>query len=228
MKAVLFCYFIVCFYNKPLCQDFFNSMYYNERNEFICFRQDTLYYRISNRDAFGTYSIGKGLFKLSKKYKICELKSNLMLDQNSLISSHKLNNNDLIISVEDKIGNPLEYVFISIKNKNDNNPIISAVSDEHGNLNLSNEIIDLIDGKQIVIEIKTIDFVTEKTVVIKSGYNYIVHSLISRNYPFTINNKKIKFINMGPQIITIKYGNNKKTSLKIGKKNISCSELFFQ
>ncbi|MDD2796858.1 MAG: hypothetical protein PHE76_02765 [Candidatus Pacebacteria bacterium] len=229
MRFVFFNCFIILLQFNVIAQNPFNGLYINNTNEFICFDNDTIWFRINNHDAFGTFTIGKGNFKMDKKGRFCLLKSNLIISQTSTLKKYPRNDKKLIITVLDKDSVPMEFVNIKMTKLQDKSSHIICSSDKNGQLRLSTKQINFLNDMNVSICIETIGFATEKILLLKCGYDYVIQSVVPDKFPFTINkNKKIKIDIVNSNNIEVKIENRLKSTLYKNIDNYSCSECLFQ
>lgn len=228
MNDIIIYFAIIMSQYQAVAQSSFNGLYVNDADEFICFNNDSVCFRISNNDAFGTFIIGKGVFKSEKSNKYCILKSHQILSHTSMLDIHPRNDKELVINVLNADSIPLEFAKINISKIEDESSIIICYSDKKGQLILNTEQISLLSGGKVLIQVETIGFVTNKILELKRGYSYVIQSIISSKYPFTINkNKKIRICIVSTNKIKIEIGNCLSSILNKSIDNCSCSEFLF-
>lgn len=228
MKVFLIYFSIIMFQYQIIAQSPFNGLYVNDADEFICFHNDTVCFRISNNDAFGTFILGKGNFEAGKNNKFCILKSTHIISHTSTLDKHPRNDKELVITVLNADSIPLEFVKISISKIQDESSSIVCYSDKNGQLILNTEQIGLFSEGKVSIHVETIGFITEKILELKRGYSYVIQSVIPNKYPFTINeNKKIRINIVSNNKIRIKIGGYLSSILNKSNENNSCSEFLF-
>lgn len=226
MKA-LFLYVLFILSQQVIAQSTLNGLYVNDADEFICFNNDTVCFRIHNNDAFGTFTIGQGKFVASERNKYCIFYSNQITSHTSMLVKQPREDKELIINVLNDDSIPLKFAKIIISKTQVDSSIIICYSDENGQLILNSEQIKLFSGEMVSIRVETVGFFTEKTLNLECGYNYLIQSVIQNKYPFTINkNEKIKIKNVGTNKILVKIG--KSLSLILIKSSVkySCSDVF--
>lgn len=210
--------------NQMIAQNSFNGFFINEADEFICFNNDTVWYRIKNNDAFGSFSIGKGSFEAVENKNYFKLSPNQIISHTSIIEKKARRDKELVITILDEDNTPFEFVQISISKILDESSSIICYSDEKGQLCLSKEQINLLNEGKVSIHVETLGFETEKIMELKPGYNYIIKSVIPNKYPFSIDDyKKIRIKGAGTNQIKIKIGNRLSSIFNKSNKNDSCS-----
>jgi len=213
-------------------QNTFSGLYTNEKEEFVCFNNDTISYRLYNNDGLIIFNIGKCNLDTDKK-KYYLLDSKLILNQTSILTIQRRNDNRMSITILDRDSIPMQYVRVSITKRGDKKPILIVLSDGNGYFDLFNkeskESLSLID-EDVSININSLLFETEKTLKLKRGYNYIIHSTIPVKYPFAVfkGEREIVINKLDNDIIEVKIGDNLKSILnkKIG--NCFCSDSLFE
>lgn len=219
LKYQLFLILIVSFLGANAQENFNKSYTYsNEQNELFCLENDTFFLKIYNKDAFNTFSVGRGLVK-SKNSKICIKKIMPIAKFGSTITKEVSNSNKIGITFLDKEGQPLKFSFVRIKNSESGQNYFEGNCDENGFLFIDNLTqVDMINSK-VLVSLESLGLFTEKTLIWESGYNYTIISKINYNYNIINKRNKIKIKFLSSDRILIKI-NKLKTILQLNSKNI--------
>lgn len=189
MKIILICYFIITTNFLIKAQSITPGLYVNKNsNEFICFSNDSMQFRIYNYDALSTFSICNAKYDVHKKGKYHIHASKSIFEQTSKIDRLPRNDSSIAIKVFYNDSMPIKFanVFIKDTKRNKNGYLYATISDENGQVTFSEKQINSYSNKKILIQIETLGFSTKKRVIIEEGYNYIIQSIIPETYPFTV------------------------------------------
>lgn len=197
MKYLLFV-ILLFFYNIGTFQKIEEGLYINAvTNEFVYLFQDSIMFRLNNYDAFGAFSIGKGLYKSNGKDNYCIQQCESVKELTSYIK--KIQRNDSLIAI--RIGyndtTPIQSAYAYIKEVDiyQHNFEFIGISDADGMITVSEDIIKrIVDKKEFVLKIIALGFSTEKRLFFKRGLDFMVYSKIPIKYPFV-------FFNSGKLII---------------------------
>ncbi len=174
--------------SQAIAQSSINGLYINAKGEFICIDKDTIQFRIYNKDAFGTFTIGIGQYKVFNKGKYQIIHCNSIINRTSVINQIPRNDSLIVIKLFYINNMPIKFAYVYIDNAKSQKKGSGCVriSDENGQLLLSDEQVNRYVNKEISIRIETIGFSTEKIVVLKRGYNYLIKSIMPEKYSFTV------------------------------------------
>lgn len=189
MRIILVFYFIFLTQALINAQSITTGLYVNEKsNEFICFNNDTMQFRIYNYDAFGSFSIGKGKFDIQNKGKFHIKACISIIEQTSKIDRLPRNDSSIVIKVFYNDSMPIKFanVFIKDTRTKKNDYLYATISDENGQVILSEKQINTYTNKKLLIQIETLGFSTKKMFILERGNNYIIQSIMPETYPFTI------------------------------------------
>lgn len=210
-------------------QNDYSGLYINsESNEFICFYNDTVQFRLYNSDAFGTYSLGKGQYKIDSKGAMY-LQCNTIIKETSIVKKCSRKDDGLVIRVYGSNGMPMKFVTIKITKNREGNYYIVTSSDEYGKLSLNEEQINSLNSEKVFVYIETVGFVSEQEVLLEVGYDYAIKSKIPEKFPFTLVHKtdKFKINQLNSQSIEIEIGKYMKSELKRLDVDFQCSTFLF-
>ncbi|MBA4411367.1 MAG: hypothetical protein C0397_18350 [Odoribacter sp.] len=238
MRIILVFYFIFLTQALINAQSISTGLYVNEEsNEFIYFYNDTLQFRLCNKDALGTFSIGKGKYDVHNrgKYHIKACKS--ILEQTSIIDRFPRNDSLIVIKVLYNDSMPImsAYVYINDAKAKKNGSIGVSISDKNGQVTLSENQVDNYTNKELIIQIEALGFSTKKMVVLERGYNYVIQSIMPETYPFTVfRTGKILINSLNAQEIEVEIWRSARERKRSGKTKLSnvdadfhCSHFLF-
>lgn len=238
MRIILVFYFIFLTQALINAQSITTGLYVNEEsNEFICFYNDTMQFRIYNYDATGSFSIGKGKYDIHNrgKYRIRACKS--ILEQTSIIDRFPRNDSLIVIKVLYNDSMPImsAYIYVNDAKAKKNGSGNISISDKDGQVTLSESQINYYTNKELSIQIEALGFSTQKMVILERGYNYIIQSIMPETYPFTIfRTGKILINSLNAQEIEVEIWRSSRERKRRGKtklskvdENFQCSHFLF-
>jgi len=207
-----------------------NGLYSNSEGEFVCIKDDSISFKLSNFDAFGSYSICLGTFQIHNK--VIRIRSDTiekLTSQFSLLSR----NDDLIqINLLLNDGSPLIFSSVTIVYQyNDEYLVLNKVTDIKGVVLFNQEESFKLNGTFAQILITTIGFRTRQEVQFRNGMTYIIQSKIIDDLPvFIISNHyklKVKSIPVKSNQLTIINKKNKSILLNC-KVSSKCYDALFK
>lgn len=189
MRLLLLCSIIFLIQHIIEAQKINDGLYVSkESKEFVYIYNDSIQFRINNKDAFGAFSIGKGYYKFDGNDKYYVYQCEQIREQTSTIDRIPRLDSLITIRINYKDNTPIITAYIYFKEINipKKEFEIVCVSDTSGIVLLSEYQINIIDSKELLLQIEALGFSTEKRVVLERGYEYVVHSTIPNEYPFII------------------------------------------
>lgn len=232
MKKILIYSLILISQFQLFAQHHFNGLYTNDKDEFICFNNDTISYRIFNHSVFYTFSIGKGKYKIDRKGKHFLIETNSIYNQTSTLEIKPRNDNRISLTFLDYDSIPM-FAEGTITRIGDKKYTLSFYCDENGYFDLFNkeskESLSLINAYASV-NIDILGYKTIKELKLIRGYNYIIRSTIPIRYGFNSKDKdiKIRFNEVDSNKIEIGIGNRLTTTLTKIRDNCDCSDSLFR
>ena len=187
MKITLF-FIVLLVYNITGAQIVNDGLYVNEEsNEFFYINNDSIQFRLCNKDAFGSFSIAKGYFEFKGRDKYY-IQSEQIGEKSSVINVNARKDSLITVKILYKDNTPIisAYVYFKEVNKPEKDFEFVCVSDTEGVIVLNENQVRTLHNKELLLQVNALGFSTEKMVVFKQGYEYIVHSVISEEYPFTL------------------------------------------
>ncbi len=165
-----------------------DGLYVNEESkEFVYINNDSIQFRLSNKDAFGSFSIAIGYceFKGRDKYYI---QSEHIRERTSVIDVIARKDSLITLKILYKDNTPIisAYVYFKEVINPDKDFETVSVSDTEGIIVLTENQIRKLCNKELLLQVEALGFSTEKKVVFKKGYEYTVYSVIPKEYPFTL------------------------------------------
>lgn len=232
MKRILIYSLILISQFQLFAQSHFNGLYTNDKDEFVCFNNDTISYRIFNHSVFLTFSIGKGKYKIDKKQKHYLIKTNSIYNQTSTLEIKSRNDNRISLTFLDSDSIPI-FAQGAITRIKDKKSTLYFNSDENGYFDLFNQeskdSLSLIN-EYVSVNISNLDYKTTKEFKLIRGYNYIIRSTIPIRYGFNSQDKdiKISFNEVDSNKIEIGIGDRLTTTLTKRNNNCACSDSLFR
>ena len=213
-------------------QSISNGFYANkESNEFIFFYNDTLQFRICNKDALGTFSIGEGKYEVNNRGTYHILQTYSMMEQTSTINRFRRNDSLLVIKVLYNDSMPImsAYVYVNDAKAQEKGSISVSISDKNGVIKLNEEQVNNFINKELVIRIQALGFFTKKMVIMERGYDYVIQSIMPETIPFSVCEKKrkIKISKVNTQDIIVEIWKHTKTRLSKVEECFQCSGFIF-
>jgi hypothetical protein len=238
MRLILISYVIFTAQVLIKAQGICDGFYVNEESkEFICFYNDTMQFRIYNYDAFGTFSIGYGRYEVDNKGHYHVLQCNSIIEQTSIVKQYQRNDSLLVIKVIHSDGMPVISASIYLNDliAQNNSPICVGISDKSGQVTLSEKQVNSYVNKETFILIEALGFSTGKIAMLKTGYDYVIQSIMPETYPFIVFcSGKLIIKNLNDQEINVmiwrggrerrRYGESKLRKIDI---DFQCSQFLF-
>ena len=189
-----------------------NAQFSSQNEEFICIVEDTITFKLSNEDAFGTFYIGKGIF-FRYKDKLC-IKQILDINSNVVVVNRKQKLGYTQFLVLESSGKPMKYVSVKIKDANTGKTLIDKNTNENGKLQLNNFEEDKIKGTYVNVILESVGFYAKNELLISPNSYYIFKSQL--HYPFTVFNNvnDIKINELNPLYLRLRF-NKKVKDLKL-------------
>lgn len=183
--------------------------YSSEKDEFLCISGDTLTFKLSNEDAFGSFCIGKGL--LTRQNDKIYIKQVLDLFSNIVSVNSKRELNSIQFSVFEYSGNPMEYVSVKIQDTCNGKVLFERNTNENGNIRLNDVEEKRLTESSAKIILESVGFYAETELSVSSDTHYIFKCQL--DYPFTVFNsvKDIEIIQLSPSLVRIR--NKKKEKI---------------
>jgi hypothetical protein len=229
MKFIFkYCVLVIVFQYQIIAQNICNDFYTNKKGDIVCFDKDTVYYKIFNNDAFGTYTIGKNKYQINKNGKCYILNTSSIKSQTSILNIIPRKDDSLNITILNSDNHPMEFAYIKITSKKKKSLSTTYISDKDGKLFLEEEQINSLKNLIVSVCVSFVGYTTEKEMELKRGYNYVFKSTISTETPFIFDKTKKKSItHVDSQKIRIYFGKSLKSELYKDNKIDSCSNLLF-
>lgn len=190
--------------NLILGQNTFNGKFGNSNGECIRIENDTVSFKLFNNDAFGSYTIGKGLIKF-RKSKITIKKILPIIGLTTSLEKEKIDENGIKIILLDNDGNPFEYANIKIKETKTGNIYFEGTTNDKGFFITDEFQTKKIENKNITIFMEYVGFFYEKELVFESGYEYTFKSLINFSFHIKKSKKNIVFEPLENNCLSVKY-----------------------
>ncbi len=219
MFVLLFLMQLLSSISTPICEVYINN------NEFVCFCGDTISFRISNKDAFGTYTIGKGEYKLNKKGKLCLKDFDLTKSLTSYVNKYPNENRSIVLTAVWADSTPVKFATVNLKtDKLD----IQTFSNAEGKVYLTKEQAELVKDVEVELVIESVGFKTKKTMTLLPGFVYVFRSSTDDNVPsLPIEEEKKIYFEFEKNILKVKTELREHIVLKEYKKVTSCDNLLF-
>ena len=165
-----------------------DGVYVNEKtDEFVCFYNDTIQFRISNQDGFRSFSIGKGKYKANKRGIYHLLPCNSISEQISKVKRYRRNDSLVVIKALHKDSTPNMFAYVYIDDvKSKKGSILAGICNKNGSLSLSADQINKYTKKKLFIQIESLESSTKNMAVLERGYDYEIWSILPRKYPFSV------------------------------------------
>ncbi|MBK8445129.1 MAG: hypothetical protein IPL35_17755 [Sphingobacteriales bacterium] len=188
MRIILLFSIVLLVYEITQAQIVSDGLYVNEESkEFVYINNDSIQFRLSNKDAFGSFSIAKGYFeyKGGDKYYI---QSEHIGEESSVINVIARKDSLISVKVLYKDNTPIMFASVYFKevNKSEKDFEFVCLSDAEGGIVLNENQVGELHNKELLLQVEALGFSTAKNVVLKQGYEYVVQSAISDEYPFTL------------------------------------------
>jgi hypothetical protein len=181
IKLLILCSFIIQIYRVDA------QVYRNSEGELVCISADTIFFKLSNRDAFGTFGIGRGF--IAPNESSFHIKKLLSVNQHtSSVSKMKVMHSGISITVLDYESRPMEFSVVSIKNRENGKIYFKGNCDKEGVILLNKRQLEKLKNVNIEISIESVGFFATHHLVLDPGNKYTIISLVS--YPFSIINEK--------------------------------------
>lgn len=197
MRIILLFSIVLFVYEITEAQIVSNGLYVNkESKEFVYINNDCIQFRLFNYDAMATFSIAKGYFKFKGRNKYC-IQSEHIGEEYSVINVMARKDSLITVKVLYKDDTPIisAYVYFKVVNKSEKDFEFVCVSDTEGMIVLNENQVRRLHNKELLLRVEALGFSTTKKVVFKQGYEYIVSSVIPKDYPFTLFKKGKILIN---------------------------------
>jgi len=232
MRIILIFYFIFLTQTLIKAQSISTGLYVNEEsNEFICFHNDTMQFRIYNYDATGSFSIGKGKYDVHNRGKYHILACKSVLEQTSIIDRFPRNDSLIVIKVlyNDSMPIMFAYVYFNDAKAKKKGSMGVSLSDKNGQVTLNENQINNYTNKELFIQIVTLGFSTKKKVILERGFNYAIQSIMPEKYPFTVfRTGKILINSLNAQEIEVEIWRNARVRKLYGKSKLRKVDADFQ
>lgn len=204
--------FCLIFLGPNLCisQRIIDGHYANEQSkEFVYITKDSILFRISNRDAFGSFSIARGTYHYKGRNKY-HVKSNNMGQASSFIDSIPRIDSAITLKAIFKDNSPIAgaYIYMKANNKPKTKFEILGVSNEEGILVMKANEAKRFLGIQMILQVKTVSYTTQQKISIRQGYDYTIKSTMPMQYPFTL---------FQPRVLILKPLGNNEIEVEIGR-----------
>lgn len=201
----------------------------NDLDEFICFEGDTIFFRIYNHDAFGSYSIGEGTINIRSNNRNMYLDFNNISHKTSVVSEVEGAESILKIVLLNSDNSPMSFTTFKIEKIGNLDSDISYISDSAGVVHIRSDIIDTLEGEPTSFKVVSLGFITEKTIPFHRGNIYIIKSIIPIKFPFTVKKTNELIINENDsKSIDIKLNQGRFVTLREKKVDCNCEELFYR
>ncbi|MBU1008592.1 MAG: hypothetical protein KKD74_00525 [Bacteroidetes bacterium] len=214
MKFVLLFGIILLIQDITEAQEINDGLYVNEESkEFVYIYNDSIQFRLSNKDAFGAFSIGKGHYVFNGRDKYYIHQCEQIRKQTSIIERIPRIDSLITIRIHHKDNMPIISAYIYLKKINipKKDFEIVCVSDTSGMIVLSASQINKLKNKELLLLVEALGFTTERSILLEQGYEYVIHSTIPKEYPFSLfksGNILIKGINSKEIMVEIWRGKN--------------------
>lgn len=222
MKKVIL--FLILFTQTLLYSQNVNYGLYvgKEVNEYICIKSDSIQFRLNTQGGLLIYAYAKGKYKLDNegRYEVSQ-NTNELMEQTSIIAKYPRNDSLIVLSIIDIDSNPFIYTAIYFRDIT-NNKLGVEYTDINGQVILSGMLLNnysiefrrtfpftkpYLDvrkldrryigdylGKEILIIVKSTTIDTKKSILFERGYDYVIQSTISNEFPITIFNTNNKLL----------------------------------
>jgi hypothetical protein len=188
MKFVLLFSVFLLIQDITEAQEINDGLYVNEESEeFVYIYNDSIQFRLSNKDAFGAFSIGKGHYEFSGRDKYYIHQCEHIREKTSIIERIPRIDSLIIISIHYNDNTPIISAYIYFKELNipKKDYEIVRVSDINGMIVLTESQIKKLNNKELLLQVEALGFSTERRVLLERGYEYAIHSIIPKEYPFS-------------------------------------------
>lgn len=231
MKYVLLFSIFLLIQDITGAQEITDGLYVNEESkEFVYISNDSIQFRLSNKDAFGAFSIGKGYYEFSGRDKYYIHQCEHIREKTSILERIPRIDSLITISIHYNDNTPIisAYIYFEEININNKNYEIICVSDTNGMIVLTESQIKKLNNKEFILQIEALGFSTERRILLERGYEYAIHSIIPKEYPFSLfksGNILIKSINSKDIMVEIwrrkrarkRHGSTRLSKVDIGK-----------
>ena len=169
-------------------QNTMEGLYINEKyeNDFFCIRGDTIFFRYSNNDAFGTSSLFYGAYSFNKRK--LKLKNNDAINLTSSVKEE--NRNDSLVKIQMFYLNNAPISFTSIVFSTTEIEKVYHPNNKEALFLFDKKDLENLLGKKVKINISTISFYTEQIVNLELGKSYYIKSTVPKEISFFISNHK--------------------------------------
>lgn len=188
MRIILVFSIVLLAYEVTEAQIVSNGLYVNkESKEFVYINNDSIQFMLYNYDAMSSFSIAKGYFEFKGRNKYY-IHSEHIGEESSVINVMARKDSLITVKVLSKDITPIIYAHVYFKevNKSEKDYEFVCLSDTGGMIVLNENQVRKLHDKELLLQVEALGFSTAKKVVFKQGYEYIVCSVIPKEYPFTI------------------------------------------
>ena len=158
---------------------------FENEEEFVCISGDTVTFKLSNEDAFGSFYIGKGLFTRNKD-NLC-IEQILGMSSNIVSVKIKQESDFVLFSIFEYSGDPMEYVSVKIKDTKTENTLLDRTTNKKGELKLSDIEENKLNEHTVKVILESVGFYAEKELLVIPNNHYTFKCQL--NFPFTVFNK---------------------------------------
>jgi len=159
-----------------------------DTGEFLSIYKDRIDFKISNKDAFNTFSIAIGYYEHSKKDAYRVYQSDSILREMSILVLSKRQDSLISIKTLNNDGTPLEYTGFLLRDINSSKQYSDMYTGINGELLFTEKQIEVLSDKKLILEINDVLLPTKKEVCLKKGYDYSVRSLVASGLSYIIFN----------------------------------------
>ncbi len=174
--------------NQILAQKIDEGNFFNKNTkEFIFITKDSIHFRITNKDAFGSYCIAGSTYDYMGRNKY-QIKSNDIWQETSVLDSLPRKDSTISLIAVYKDYTPIVGAYFYIKTNDESNTTfeILGVSNLEGVLKIDAVVAKRLMGRQLILQIKTIGYTTQQKINMQLGYDYCIKSTMPIEYPFTL------------------------------------------
>lgn len=198
-----------------------------ENKEFLNITKDSIQFRVSNKDAFGSYWIAKSTYQYlgRNKYRI---QGNEICQETSVLDSQQRKDSSITLVAFHRDSTPMPGAYFYIKNQDESKAKfeILGVSNLEGVLKIDEVALKKLLGKQLILQVKTIGFTTQQKLILRRGQDYSIRSMMPNEFPFSSNQSGIFIIKpLGNDEIEVEKVRNKKLRKLYGSSQLHKEKL---
>lgn len=220
----------VCLFGstQSLAQQIANGYFVNkETKEFIYITKDSIKFRVSNKDAFGSYWIAKSTYQYLGRNKY-SIQGNEIFQYTSVLDSQQSKDSGITLIAFQRDSTPMPGAYFYIKNQDESKAKfeILGVSNLEGVLKIDEVALKKLLGKQIILQVITIGFTTQQKLILRQGQDYFIRSIVPNKYPFSSNQSGIVIIRpLGNDEIEVEKVRSKKLRKLYGSSQLNKEKL---